>query len=111
MRLLYLIRHAAPDIQPNVPTPAWRLSQRGIDDARRLADIARPWRLQSIYSSVEPKAEARSAVGGPCPRRVGQGQAQEIQGRFVIPDVEGSKRQRAPVPEGDAHPVWVRRRG
>ena len=64
MRLLYLIRHASPDIQPNVPTPEWRLSQRGIDDARRLAEIARPWRLQSIYSSIEPKAESTALIIG-----------------------------------------------
>ncbi len=76
MRLLYLIRHAAPEIQPNVPTPQWRLSQRGIEDARRLADVARSWNLQAIYSSIEPKAESTALIIGDAtglPVRVTQG--------------------------------------
>ena len=38
MRNLYLIRHATPAVQPNVPAPDWPLSDRGIDEARTALD-------------------------------------------------------------------------
>ena len=62
MQQVYLIRHATPAIQPTVPTVEWRLSDRGIDEARRLARIAESWGLQAIYSSIEPKAEATALL-------------------------------------------------
>ncbi len=56
MRLLYLVRHASPAIQPAVPPEEWVLSPRGVEQARALARIAAGWSLEAIYSSREPKA-------------------------------------------------------
>ena len=64
MRLLYLIRHASPNIQPNVPSEQWTLSERGIEEARALARIAADWGLEAVYSSVEPKAQATALIVG-----------------------------------------------
>ena len=64
MRLLYLIRHASPNIQPNVPSEQWTLSERGIEEARALARIAADWGLEAVYSSVEPKAQATALIIG-----------------------------------------------
>ncbi len=64
MRLLYLIRHATPLIQPQEPTWLWPLSERGIDEAHRLADVAAAWRLRALYTSNERKAEATALIIG-----------------------------------------------
>ena len=53
MKLLYFVRHASPNIQPNVPSEQWTLSERGIEEARSLAKIAAGWGLEAVYSSVE----------------------------------------------------------
>jgi len=70
MRLLYLIRHASPAIQPNLPATEWKLSDRGLDEARELGALAASWHVQALYSSAEAKAEATAlliseAVGQP----------------------------------------------
>ena len=62
MRELYLLRHAAPLVEPGVRSRDWRQSPEGIDDARRLAEIARAWRLAAVYSSGEPKMSATAAI-------------------------------------------------
>lgn len=64
MRPVYFIRHASPTIQPNVPSEEWALSERGIDEARRLAKVAATWGLHAIYSSTEPKAQATALIVG-----------------------------------------------
>ena len=64
MRRLYLVRHASPSIQPNIPSGQWTLSDRGIEEARRLASIAAGWGLAAVYSSVEPKAQATALIIG-----------------------------------------------
>lgn len=64
MRLVYLIRHASPAVQPTVPAEEWRLSERGIEEARALAEIARGWGLRAIYSSPEAKAMSTALVLG-----------------------------------------------
>jgi broad specificity phosphatase PhoE len=62
MRLLYLIRHASPQIQPEVPAREWRLSERGIAEARELAAIAAGWGLAAVYTSAEPKAQSTALL-------------------------------------------------
>jgi broad specificity phosphatase PhoE len=62
MRLVYLVRHASPVIQPATPAEEWKLSERGIGEARRLADTAKGWGLQAIYSSPEPKAMSTALI-------------------------------------------------
>ncbi len=62
MRLVYLIKHASPAVQPNVPSNEWELSAQGIDEAKQLGLLARDWELASIYSSTEPKARATALL-------------------------------------------------
>lgn len=62
MRQLYLIRHASPQIQPNVPAREWPLSERGIEEARALAEVAEGWGLRAIYASPELKARSTALV-------------------------------------------------
>ena len=64
MRALYLIRHASPNVQPNVPAVDWTLSDRGIAEAERLAETARSWGLRALYSSAEAKAKATALIIG-----------------------------------------------
>ena len=64
MKLLYFVRHASPNIQPNVPSEQWTLSERGIAEARSLAKIAAGWGLEAVYSSVEPKTQATALIIG-----------------------------------------------
>lgn len=64
MRLLYLIRHASPVIQPNSPAADWPLSERGIDEARELGETAASWGLNALYSSAESKAQATALLLG-----------------------------------------------
>jgi broad specificity phosphatase PhoE len=58
MRHLYLIRHATPEIQPNVPSVEWNLSERGFEEARALGATAQSWGLHAIYASSERKAQS-----------------------------------------------------
>ena len=62
MRPLYIVRHASPAIQPNVPSEQWTLSDRGIEEARSLARVAAAWDLAAIYTSIEPKAQATALM-------------------------------------------------
>ena len=64
MRRLYLIRHATAAIQPNVPDHEWPISDRGIEQARTLAETVRTWGLQALYASRQPKAQSTAAVIG-----------------------------------------------
>jgi len=64
MRHLYLIRHASPLVQPDVPAREWTLSPRGVEEASRLVETARAWGLAAIYASPEPKARATALILG-----------------------------------------------
>jgi probable phosphoglycerate mutase len=64
MRHLYLIRHATPTVQPNVPSPEWSLAERGIEEARALATVAESWGLRALYASKEPKARSTALIIG-----------------------------------------------
>ncbi len=64
MRALYLIRHASPNVQPDVPAAEWTLSERGIEEAGRLAETARSWGLRALYTSAEAKASATALIVG-----------------------------------------------
>jgi len=64
MRLVYLVRHASPVIQPTAPAEEWRLSDRGIEEARALGEAARSWGLRAVYSSPEPKAMSTALLIG-----------------------------------------------
>jgi len=64
MRPVYLIRHASPNVQPNVPAADWTLSDRGIAEAERLAEEAQSWDLRALYTSAESKAKATALIIG-----------------------------------------------
>jgi probable phosphoglycerate mutase len=64
MKLLYLIRHATPVIQPDTPARDWTLSERGAKEAEVLAGAAESWGLEAIYSSSEPKARGTALIIG-----------------------------------------------
>ncbi len=56
MKYLALIRHAAVQIEPDVPAAEWQLSANGRTLTRQLAPQLIPYRLNRIVTSVEPKA-------------------------------------------------------
>jgi len=62
MRQLFLVRHASPQIHPDVPAREWQLSERGIEEAQALAKLASSWELAAIYSSSEPKAQSTALI-------------------------------------------------
>jgi probable phosphoglycerate mutase len=64
MKLLYLIRHATPVIQPERPAREWTLSERGAQEAGVLAGTASSWGLEALYSSSEPKARGTALIIG-----------------------------------------------
>jgi len=64
MRLLYLIRHATPVVQPDTPARDWPLGERGVEEANALAVTARSWDLSALYSSSEPKARTTALIIG-----------------------------------------------
>ena len=64
MRLLYLIRHASPRVQPDVPTREWVLSDAGVQEAQQLSRTATSWGLRAIYASSEAKAQGTALIIG-----------------------------------------------
>ena len=55
-RLLLLVKHSLPEVQDDLPARAWRLSEEGRMRAARLAEKLRPFQVEIIFSSKEPKA-------------------------------------------------------
>lgn len=71
MPFMILIRHAAPDIDPEVPSTRWRLSPAGRATSRLLADRLRDFEIATIVTSVESKAKETGEIiadelGVPC---------------------------------------------
>ncbi len=58
MALVYLIKHASPQVQPEVPAEEWLLSADGVAEAKRLGVEAQGWDLRAVYCSSEPKARS-----------------------------------------------------
>ena len=56
MNNLILVRHSEPEIEPDKPASAWRLSERGRTRAKQLAEELRGLTPASVWSSKEPKA-------------------------------------------------------
>jgi broad specificity phosphatase PhoE len=61
MKLVYLIKHATPLVQPGIPAEEWQLSATGVEEARLLAKASTGWALGAVYSSVEAKAIATAS--------------------------------------------------
>jgi broad specificity phosphatase PhoE len=64
MARLVLIRHAPPDITPEVPSPRWVLSAQGRERCGWLADQLDTLGVARLYSSLEPKALETAALVG-----------------------------------------------
>lgn len=62
MRRVYLVRHASPVVRPDTPSREWTLSDRGIEEARALANVARDWDLRAVYCGAEPKMRATALL-------------------------------------------------
>ena len=56
MSRLFLVKHALPEIEPDVPAKMWQLGERGGAQSARLAEALRPYRPSVVISSAEPKA-------------------------------------------------------
>jgi broad specificity phosphatase PhoE len=56
MRQLILVKHAAPEVNPDVPPEQWHLSEKGRASCIALAASLAPHSPRVIVSSEEPKA-------------------------------------------------------
>lgn len=62
MTSLILIRHAAVQIDRDVPAKEWRLSANGRARTRQLAPHLLPYSLRRIITSIEPKARETGQI-------------------------------------------------
>jgi broad specificity phosphatase PhoE len=62
MPFLVFIRHAAPDIDPEVPSKRWRLSRAGRASSRSLANRLKDFEIATIVTSVESKAKETGEI-------------------------------------------------
>lgn len=62
MTIVHFITHPEITIDPAVPVPDWRLSDRGLDRMRQL--LERPWvgTIAAVFSSAERKARDAAAM-------------------------------------------------
>src|SRR5689334_160014 len=60
--VIALVRHARPDVDPSVPSTAWRLSVEGRAAAAALAERLRPLRLDRLVASEAAKAAETAAL-------------------------------------------------
>jgi broad specificity phosphatase PhoE len=54
--LLVLVKHARPDVDPNLPAAEWTLGVDGMEAAIRLGERLRSLAIDLVVSSVEPTA-------------------------------------------------------
>ena len=65
MGQLYLVRHAEPDVNPEMPSKQWKLSESGRLGALRAAVQLGKAGISKIFTSEEPKAlETGRIIGG-----------------------------------------------
>jgi broad specificity phosphatase PhoE len=64
MRKLLLIKHARPQVDPNVSSEHWTLSEEGREKSAALAQSLREYDFASIISSSEPKAVETAEILG-----------------------------------------------
>jgi len=62
MAQLFLVKHALPEIKPDVPAKTWRLGERGRAQSALLAEALRPYRPGVVITSDEPKAAETGQV-------------------------------------------------
>jgi broad specificity phosphatase PhoE len=64
MSFLILIKHSLPEIKEDIPAREWNLSDMGKVRAEKLAGRLKPYRLEALVSSVEPKAQQTAEIVG-----------------------------------------------
>lgn len=87
---LYLIRHAAVNVRPDLPGPQWHLSPEGRSAAELLGQEPDWAELQCMYTSPEPKAVStaqRIATRHGLPIRI-EPDLREVEGRAWAGDGE-----------------------
>ena len=65
MSKLILIKHAAPEVVPSVPSEQWHLSEKGRASCTPLAEQMRPFNPAIIVSSTELKAVETAELVAP----------------------------------------------
>jgi probable phosphoglycerate mutase len=60
--LLVLVKHARPEVDTALPSSAWTLGVEGLQGSLRLAERLRPFDLDLVVSSVEPKAAETARI-------------------------------------------------
>ena len=61
-RRLILVKHAMPEIDPQLPAPRWPLSSAGREASVALAKRLERYRPTRVVTSVEPKAAETGAI-------------------------------------------------
>lgn len=64
MRKLILIKHASPLVIPGTPPEKWKLSDKGRESCRPLAEAIRPHQPAIVVASEEPKAKETADLLG-----------------------------------------------
>jgi broad specificity phosphatase PhoE len=59
---LVLVKHAMPQLEPDVPSRDWKLSEAGREGAALLADRLAPYAPGVIVASTEPKATETARI-------------------------------------------------
>ena len=62
MTILILVKHAMPEIDPNIPARYWRLSAEGRQAASALADTLASYHPSVLIASPEPKARETAEI-------------------------------------------------
>ena len=59
---LILMRHSLPDINPELPSHHWKLSDEGQRRCEPLAESLAKYHLDKIFTSIEPKANETGQI-------------------------------------------------
>jgi broad specificity phosphatase PhoE len=62
MKPLILVKHSLPEIVEAIPAREWTLSEKGRQQARKLAELLIPYQPEVIACSVEPKARETASI-------------------------------------------------
>lgn len=66
MAHLILVKHAMPQLEPDVPSREWRLSAAGREGAALLGERLAPYAPGVIVASTEPKATETAQIAAAC---------------------------------------------
>lgn len=106
-RYLILIRHSVSRPDPQRPAHEWRLTDEGRARCVQLADELRPYGVQWIYTSEEPKAQrtgelVAAQLGIPCRTAPNLHETRRVSAPFFADIREFHARIRAAMEQPDA---------